>query len=85
MTSNPFKYGNVPVKAEGEPVWGEKPTRSPEEEIAMLNEQVKKLYRYRAIYKRLAQIAKEGNLMFSTTHHGFVLVEDLETFMGERL
>ena len=84
MTSNPFKYGNVPVKGEGMPVW-ERGPKTPEEEIEMLNEQVKKLYRYRFIYKRLAQIAGEGNLMVNTPYHGFVLVEDLETFMGEKL
>lgn len=84
MTSNPFKYGNVPVKGEGEPVWEQGP-RSPEEEIEMLNRQVSHLRRYRYVYSRLATIARDGNLMINNPHHGFVLVEDLQEYMGEKL
>ena len=84
MTSNPFNYGAAQAKAEGEPVWGEK-LRSPEEEIEMLNKQVSHLRRYRYVYSRLATIARDGNLMINHPDKGFVLVEDLQEYMGEKL
>jgi hypothetical protein len=84
MTSNPFNYGAAQAKSEGEPVWEEGP-KTPEEEIEMLNQQVSQLTRYRYIYNRLALIAREGNLMFNHPQQGFILVEDLETYMTEPL
>jgi hypothetical protein len=84
MTSNAYNYGKAPVKGEGMPVWEQGP-RTPAEEIEMLNQQVSQLTRYRYIYNRLAIIAKEGNLMINRPVEGFVLVEDLETYMGEPL
>lgn len=84
MTSNAYDYGKAPVKGEGMPVWEQGP-RTPAEEIEMLNQQVKHLYRYRAVYRRLATIAREGNLMFNHPQQGFILVEDLETYMVEPL
>jgi hypothetical protein len=84
MTSNPFNYGAAQVKGEGEPVWEQGP-RSPEEEIEMLNEQIKHLRRYRIIYGRIARIASQGNLMINHPDKGFVLVEDLQEYMMEPL
>lgn len=84
MTNNPFKYGNVPIKGEGEQIMAER-EMTIEEELKDLRAEVRKLYRYRAIYRRLATVARDGNLMFNTPHHGFVLVEDLEQYMGEKL
>jgi hypothetical protein len=84
MTSNPYNYGNAPIKGEGMPVWEQGP-KTPAEEIEMLNQQVKQLTRYRYVYNRLALIAKEGNLLLNHPVLGFVLVEDLEEYMMERL
>jgi hypothetical protein len=84
MTSNAYNYGKAPVKGEGMPVWEQGP-RTPAEEIEMLNQQVSQLTRYRYIYNRLALIAREGNLMFNHPQQGFILVEDLETYMTEPL
>jgi len=79
-----FNFGAAPVKSEGERIGAER-EMTIEEELKDLRAEVRKLYRYRAIYRRLATIAEEGNLMFNTPHHGFVLVEDLEQYMGEKL
>ena len=84
MTSNAYNYGKAPVREEGMPVWEQGP-RTPAEEIEMLHAQVKKLMRYRYIYIRLAQIAREGHLMFNHPQQGFILVEDLEQYMMEKL
>ena len=84
MTSNPFKYGNVPVKGEGERIVDEA-EMTIEDQLAYAVEQLKILRRYRFTYRRLAQIASEGNLMINNPHHGFVLVEDLEQYMGEKV
>ena len=84
MTSNAYNYGKAPVKGEGMPVWEQGP-RTPAEEIEMLNQQVKQLTRYRYVYNRLAQIASEGNLLLNHPLLGFVLVEDLEEYMMEKL
>ena len=83
MTSNAYNYGKAPVKGEGMPVWEQGP-RTPAEEIEMLNQQVRQLNRYRYIYNRLAQIAREGHLMFNHPQQGFILVEDLEQYMMEK-
>ena len=84
MTSEPFDFTKPPVREEGMPAWDRGP-RTPAEEIEMLHEQVKKLTRYRYIYNRLAQIAREGHLMFNHPQQGFILVEDLEQYMMEKL
>ena len=84
MTREPFDFTKPPVREEGMPVWDRGP-RTPAEEIAMLHEQVKKLTRYRYIYIRLAQIAREGHLMLNHPQQGFILVEDLEQYMMEKL
>lgn len=79
-----FNFGAAPVKSEGEQIMAERELTI-EEELKDLRAEVRKLYRYRAIYRRLATVARDGNLMFNTPHHGFVLVEDLEQYMGEKL
>ena len=84
MTRKPFDFTKPPVREEGMPVWEQGP-RTPAEEIEMLNQQVSQLTRYRYIYNRLALIAREGNLMFNHPQQGFILVEDLETYMVEPL
>jgi hypothetical protein len=84
MTSNAYDYSKAPVREEGMPVWEQGP-RTPAEEIAMLNQQISKLTRYRYVYNRLALIARDGNLMINRPVEGFVLVEDLENYMMEPL
>ena len=84
MTRKPFDFTKPPVREEGMPVWEQGP-RTPAEEIEMLNQQVKQLTRYRYVYNRLAQIASEGNLLLNHPLLGFVLVEDLEEYMMEKL
>jgi len=84
MTSKPFDYGAAQAKAEGERIVDEA-TMSIEDQLTYVLGQLKDLRRYRYIYRRLAQIAGEGNLMVNNPYHGFVLVEDLEKFMGEPL
>lgn len=79
-----FNFGAVPVKGEGEPAMAEREL-STEEELKALREEVRALHRYRAIYRRLTRIALDGNLMFNHPQQGFVLVEDLPTYMGEKL
>lgn len=83
MTSNPYNYGKAPVKGEGMPITYEEP--SLEDQLVEQMGQVKELRRYRYIYNRLAVIAKEGNLMINHPDRGFVLVEDLEQYMMEKL
>ena len=83
MTSNAHNYGKAPVREEGMPITYEEP--SLEDQLVEQMGQVKVLRRYRAIYIRLAQIAREGNLMINHPDRGFVLVEDLEQYMMEKL
>ena len=82
MTSKPFDFTKPPE--EGMPVWEQGP-KTPAEEIEMLNQQVAHLQRFRYVGRRLRQIAKEGNLMINHPTQGFVLVEDLEQYMMEKL
>lgn len=84
MTSKPFDFTKPPVKQEGMPVDREKPM-TPTEKIIFLKETIHNLNRYRAVGLRLRQIAREGNLMINHPTQGFVLVEDLEQYMMERL
>lgn len=82
MTSNAYDYSKAPVKGEGMLV--EEPEEmSLEDQLVEQMAQVKALRRYRYIYSRLAQIAREGNLMINHPDKGFVLVEDLMAYMGE--
>ena len=80
MTSNAYDYGKAPVKGEGAAVYEEP---SLEDQLVEQMAQVRVLTRYRYIYKRLAQLASEGNLMINHPDQGFVLVEDLIAYMGE--
>ena len=82
MTSNAYDYGKAVPKGEGAEVYEEP---SLEDQLVEQMGQVRVLRRYRAIYNRLAQIAKEGNLMINHPDKGFVLVEDLEQYMMEKL
>lgn len=82
MTSNPFDYSAAIPKREGAEVYEEP---SLEDQLVEQMGQVRVLRRYRAIYNRLAQIAKEGNLMINHPDKGFVLVDDLEQYMMEKL
>ena len=84
MTSKPFDFTKPPIREEGMPVWEQGP-KTPAEEIEMLNQQVAHLQRFRYVGRRLRQIAKEGNLMINHPTQGFVLVEDLEQYMLEKL
>lgn len=84
MTSNPFNYGSAPIKGEGERIV-DKSTMTIEEQLTYALGQLNELRHFRFVCRRLAQIAKEGNLMINNPHHGFVLVEDLEQYMGEKL
>jgi hypothetical protein len=81
---NMFDYGKAVPKGEGVAVGIEKPM-TPTEKIAFLKETIHSLQRYRAVGLRLRTIAKEGNLMINHPDKGFVLVEDLEQYMMERL
>jgi len=83
MTSNAHNYGKAPVREEGMPITYEEP--SLEDQLVEQMGQVKVLRRYRYIYNRLAQIAKEGNLMINHPQQGFVLIDDLEKYMTEPL
>lgn len=80
MTSKPFDFTKPPVREEGAAVYEEP---SLEDQLVEQMAQVRVLTRYRYIYKRLAQIASEGNLMINHPDQGFVLVEDLIAYMGE--
>ncbi len=80
MTSKPFDFTKPPVREEGAEVYEEP---SLEDQLVEQMGQVRVLTRYRYIYKRLAQIASEGNLMINHPDQGFVLVEDLIAYMGE--
>ena len=82
MTSEPFDFTKPPVREEGAEVYEEP---SLEDQLVEQMGQVKALRRYRYIYNRLAVIAKEGNLMINHPDRGFVLVEDLEQYMMEKL
>ena len=55
MTSKPFDFTKPPVKQEGAEVYEEP---SLEDQLVEQMGQVRVLRRYRAIYNRLAQIAK---------------------------
>lgn len=84
MTSNAYDYGKAVPKGEGMPVWERSPSTF-EEEIARLHQQVAHLQNFRWVGLRLRTIAKEGNLMINHPDLGFVLVEDLDQYMMERL
>lgn len=84
MTSNPFDYSAAIPKREGMSVDMEKPM-TPTEKIAFLKETINSLQKYRAVGLRLRQIARQGNLMINHPTQGFVLVEDLEQYMMEKL
>lgn len=84
MTSKPFDFTKPPVKREGMLV-EESEEMSLEDQLVEQMGQVRVLRRYRAIYNRLAQIAREGSLMINHPDRGFVLVEDLEEYMMEKL
>lgn len=84
MTSKPFDFTKPPIKEEGMPVNVETPM-TPTEKIKFLRMKIGELDRYRAVGLRLRQIAKEGNLMINHPDQGFVLVEDLEQYMMEKL
>ena len=84
MTSNQFNYGAAVPKAEGTAVQEEREI-SPEERITFLMTEIEKLRKFRYVGRRLRQIAKEGNLMINHPTQGFVLVEDLEQYMLEKL
>lgn len=82
MENDIFDYSAALPKREGAEVCEEP---SLEDQLVEQMGQVRVLRRYRAIYNRLAQIAKEGNLMINHPDKGFVLVEDLEQYMMEKL
>jgi hypothetical protein len=82
MTSNPFNYGAAQAKAEGERIVGEA-AMTIEEQLTYALGQLKELRRFRFVCRRLEQIAREGNLMINHPQQGFMLVEDLQEYMGE--
>jgi hypothetical protein len=84
MTSNPFNYGAAQAKAEGERIVDEA-TMTIEEQLAYALGQLRELRHYRYVCRRLEQIAREGNLMINHPQQGFMLVEDLQEYMGEKL
>ena len=84
MTSNPFDYSAALPKREGMSIDMESPM-TPTEKIRFLKGKIEDLNRYRAVGLRLRTIAKEGNLMINHPDRGFVLVEDLDQYMMEKL
>ena len=84
MTSNPFNYGAAPIKGEGERIV-DKSTMTIEEQLTYALGQIKELRHFRFVCRRLEQIAREGNLMINHPQQGFMLVEDLQEYMGEKL
>lgn len=84
MENDTFDYSAAIPKRKGMSVDMEKPM-TPTERINFLREKIKELDRYRAVGLRLRQIAKEGHLMINHPTQGFVLVEDLEQYMMEKL
>jgi len=84
MTSKTFNYGAAPIKGEGERIVDEA-TMSIEEQLTYALGQLKELRHFRFVCRRLEQSAREGNLMINHPQQGFVLVEDLEQYMGEKL
>lgn len=84
MTSNAYDYGKAVPKGEGMEVQAEREL-TPQEHIMLLQRRIEELNRYRAVGLRLRQIARQGNLMINHPTQGFVLVEDLEQYMMEKL
>lgn len=84
MENDIFDYSAALPKREGMSVDMEKPM-TPTEKIQFLKETINSLQKYRAVGLRLRQIARQGNLMINHPTQGFVLVEDLEQYMMEKL
>lgn len=84
MENDIFDYSAALPKREGMEVQEER-VMTPTERIKYLQEKIQELSRYRYVGLRLRTIAKEGNLMINHPDKGFVLVEDLEQYMMEKL
>ena len=77
---NYHDYGNAPLKAEGMSVDYEYRPRSPQEQLEYYKGQVAELREIQSRYRRIARLARQGQLMIASKE-GFTLVEDLDEYV----
>ena len=73
-------YGSVHIKAEGQSVEYDTPSRTPEEVIEYLKEQLRQARLDQNRYRRVRRLATNQKLMVAN-REGFVLVEDLDEYL----